>query len=195
MSVSGLVETLLAIRIFIFALRMAKGSRKRKAARLANLVAGNVKNSKHKSKKATNVNSITNKRARKEIPPKTAQKSLNNDQTKVTKDVKKLPFRDAVHTELYFEKPKPRGLNGGYKKILRSVRNLQSSREENKAINEKAKARSRDQTKQRQAARKLIDEAAHAKLLEVCYRFCFAYRLLHSVIHVFVSHAYRLLQC
>ena len=71
---------------------MAKGSRKRKTARLANLVADNVKNSKHKSKKATNVNSITNKRARKEIPPKTAQKSLNNEQTKVTKDVKKLPL-------------------------------------------------------------------------------------------------------
>ena len=143
-----------------FALRMARGSRKRKSSLLSNLTHV-------RSNDTTNVSSITTKRARTKSSAQPSQKLINNDQTKAVKEVKKLPFRHAVHTGLYFEIPKPRGRNGGYKRSLRSVRNLKNSRQVNKLLNEKAKLQSREQTKQRQAARKAIDEEAYRTLLVV----------------------------
>ena len=176
LDVSALGATFVGNTFFVFALRMARGSRKRKQALLNNLGSFAKKTRKDISNKATKVDTKSKGTSTTEIPRKEVPKLAKNDRTK---EVRLLPFRDAVHTEKYFEEKKPRGREGGYFKGLRSVRNLQNAREVNRKYNEKAKAESREQTKQRQDERKRIDKEAYNKLLQVCI----SCRLLNAFPH------------
>ena len=138
-NISELVETLLGFRIFIFALRMVKDSRKRKTNRLGNLASTRLKNRNHTSNKVTctDVDNSISKWSRKEIPAKKTHKSPKNDQIEVTKHVKKFPFRYVVHIEPYFETPKPRGHNNGEYKATSGtcVLAAQSEGEKNSNVN------------------------------------------------------------
>lgn len=143
---------------------MAKGPRAKKKSRLSNLHLARLKNAYTKASETSKSHANERKRNRNE---KSGEKSVKRKKITVNKDVRKLPFREAVKSDSYCEIEKPRGRAGGYNKQLRSVRNLQGEKEKNRARNAKGHEQSRQRTVQKSLATKQVLQQALQTLEKV----------------------------